>query len=168
MSRHAQENLVSVLLLALFAGVIVLCQDFGPRSRMIPLPLAVFGILLTLLQLAWHNFASPDDLQMDMLTVRAPDAPAGEAPAATERKKPPLRREAAAYGMVGLLLVLVFVTGVMPAAFLFTAGYFLVTRYCSWWRSLIYAAILTVSLYLLFVVALEMQPYHGLLAPLFQ
>jgi len=166
-SRHAQENLVSVLLLALFAGVIVLCQDFGPRSRMIPLPLAVFGILLTLLQLAWHNFASPDDLQMDMLSVQAPEAKAGDAPP-PEKKKPPLWREFAAYGMVGLLLVLIFVTGVIPAAFLFTAGYFMVTRYCSWWRSLAYAAILTVSLYLLFVVALEMQPYHGLLAPLFQ
>ena len=32
MSRHAQENLVSVLLLVLFAGVIVLCLDFGPRE----------------------------------------------------------------------------------------------------------------------------------------
>jgi hypothetical protein len=157
-----------VLLLALFAGVIVLCQDFGPRSRMIPQPLAVFGILLTLLQLAWHNFASPDDLQMDMLSVQAPGAPDGEAPAAQEKKKPSLWREAAAYGMVGVLLLLIFFTGVIPAAFLFTAGYFLVTRYCSWWRSLLYAAILTVSLYLLFVVALEMQPYHGLLAPLFQ
>lgn len=168
MSRHLQENLVSVLLLALFTGVIVLCQDFGPRSRMIPLPLAVFGILLTLLQLAWHNFASPEDLQMDMISVQAPDAPAAEAPQAQDRKRTSWLREAGAYGMVGLLLVLIFVTGVIPAAFVFTAGYFMVTRYCSWWRSLAYSGVLTVSLYLLFVVALEMQPYHGLLAPLFQ
>ena len=168
MSRHAQENLASVLLLALFAGVIALCLDFGPRARMIPLPLAVFGILLTLLQLAWHNFASPDDLQMDMISVRAPDAPAGETAAVPEKKKPSWRREVAAYAMVGLLLALTFIAGVIPAAFLFTAGYFMVTRYCAWQWSLVYAAILTVSLYLLFVVALEMQPYHGLLAPLFQ
>lgn len=168
MSRHLQENLASLLLLALFTGVIVLCQDFGPRARMIPLPLAVFGILLTLLQLAWHNFASPEDLQMDMISVRAPDAPAAEAPRAQEKKSPSWLREAGAYGMVVLLLVLIFVTGVIPAAFLFTAGYFMVTRYCAWWRSLAYAGVLTVSLYLLFVVALEMQPYHGLLAPLFQ
>lgn len=168
MSRHHQENLASLLLLALFTGVIVLCQDFGPRARMIPLPLAVFGILLTLLQLAWHNFASPDDLQMDMISVQTPDASAAEAPRVQEKKGPSWLREAGAYGMVGLLLVLIFVTGIIPAAFLFTAGYFMVTRYCSWWRSLAYAGILTVSLYLLFVVALEMQLYHGLLAPLFQ
>ncbi|MBY0270281.1 MAG: tripartite tricarboxylate transporter TctB family protein [Burkholderiales bacterium] len=166
-SRHAQENLASVLLLAFFAGVIWMCQDFGPRARMIPQPLAIFGIVLTLIQMAWHNFGSPAELRMDMISVQAPDIPVAEAQAAPE-KKSSWRREAAAYGMIGVLLALTFITGVLPAAFLFTAGYFMVTRYCSWQRSLIYAAVLTASLYLLFVAALQMQPYHGLLAPLFQ
>lgn len=167
MSRHAQENLASVLLLAVFAGVIVLCQDFGPRARMIPLPLAVFGIVLTLIQLAWHNFGSPENLQMDMISVHGPDVLTGDAPV-VRSSGPAWLREVKAYGMVGVLLALIFTVGVMPSAFLFTAGYFIVTRYCSWPLSLAYAAMLTVSLYLLFVVALEMQLYHGLLAPLFQ
>lgn len=167
MSRHAQENMVSVLLLGVFAGVILMCQDFGPRARMIPLPLAVFGIVLTLIQVAWHNFGSPEELQMDMISVQAPDIPVAEAPV-TPVKKPSWQREAIAYGMIGVLLALTFVVGVMPAAFLFTAGYFMLTRYCSWQLSLVYAAMLTASLYLLFVVALQMQLYHGLMAPLFQ
>ena len=166
MSRHAQENLASVLLLAFFAGVIVLCQDFGPRARMIPLPLAVLGIALTLIQMAWHNFGSTAELQMAMISVQVPDIPVADVPA-TPVKKPSWQREATAYGMIGLLLALTYATGVMPAAFLFTAGYFMVTRYCSWQLSLVYAGVLTASLYLLFVVALQMQPYHGLLAPLF-
>lgn len=167
MSRHAQENLVSVLLLAVFAGVILMCQDFGPRARMIPLPLAVFGIVLTLIQLVWHNFGSPEQLQMDMIRVQAPDIPVTGIPA-TPVKKPSWQREATAYVMIVMLLLLTFVAGVMPAAFLFTAGYFMLTRYCSWQLSLVYAGVLTGSLYLLFVVALQMQPYHGLVAPLFQ
>jgi len=167
MSRHAQENVASVLLLVFFAGVIVLCQDFGPRARMIPQPLAAFGILLTLIQMAWHNFGSPEELQMDMISVQAPDIPVAEV-LDVPVKKASWLREAAAYGMIAMLLGLTFVTGVMTAAFLFTAGYFIVTRYCSWQLSLAYAAVLTASLYLLFVVALQMQPYHGLLAPLFQ
>jgi hypothetical protein len=167
MSRHAQENLVSVLLLAAFAGVIWMCQDFGPRARMIPQPLAVFGIVLTLIQLAWHNFGSPSEFKMDMISVQAPDIPVAEVFEAPVEKASWLR-EAAAYGMIAVLLVLTFAIGVMPAAFLFTAGYFMVTRYCSWQFSLVYAAVLSASLYLLFVVALQMQPYHGLLAPLFQ
>ncbi len=167
MSRHAQENLASVLLLVFFAGVIWMCQDFGPRARMIPQPLAVFGIVLTLIQVAWHNLGSTAELQMDMISVQAPVIPVEEV-LETPVKKSSWQREAAAYGMIGVLLALTFATGVMPAAFLFTAGYFLVTRYCSWQLSLVYAAVMTGSLYLLFVVALQMQPYHGLLAPLFQ
>lgn len=166
MSRHAQENLVSAILLAVFAGVIVLCQDFGPRARMIPMPLAVFGIVLTLIQVAWHNLGSTDTLHMDMIEVRKPAAAAVEQPAAPEKKSTWLD-ELAAYGMILLLLALIFAAGVIPAAFFFTAGYFGWTRYCTWWRSVVYAAVLTGSLYLLFVVALEMQPYHGMLAPLF-
>ncbi len=167
LSRHAQENVASVLLLAFFAGVIVLCQDFGPRARMIPQPLAAFGIVLTLIQMAWHNFGSTAELQMDMISVQAPAIPVAEAPA-TAVKKTSWQREATAYFMIAVLLALTFAVGVMPAAFLFTAGYFMVTGYCSWQLSLVYAAVLTGSLYLLFVVALQMQPYHGLLAPLFQ
>jgi hypothetical protein len=166
-SRHAQENLVSVFMLAVFAGVIVLCQDFGPRARMIPLPLAIFGIVLTLIQMAWHNLGSTEELQMDMITVQTPGAPAEEAPAPEPEKKASWQREAAAYGMVGALMALIFSVGVMPAAFVFTAAYFGLTGYCSWRWSLVYAAILTASLYLMFAVALEIQPYHGLLTPLF-
>lgn len=169
-SRRAQENLASVFLLAVFAGVIVLCQDFGPRARMIPLPLAVFGIVLTLIQVAWHNFGSTEELQMDMISVQAPAAPAhGDvAGKAAPAAKTPWQREVAAYAMVGALMALIFIVGVMPAAFLFTAAYFGLTGYCSWLRSMAYAAILTASMYLLFVVALEIQPYHGLLTPLFK
>ncbi len=165
MSRRAQENLISILLLVVFAGVIVLCQDFGARARMIPLPLAILGIVLTLIQIAWHNFGSADELHMDMISVQTPVAPAGDAPA--PEKKSPWRREVAAYIMVGMLVAVVFLTGLIPAVFLFTATYFMLTHYCSWWRALVYSAILTASVYVLFVVALEIQPYHGLLAPYF-
>lgn len=169
MSRRAQENLVSLFLLAVLAGVIVLCQDFGPRAKMIPMPLAIFGIVLVLIQMAWHNFGSPEELQIDMISVQAPDAPLAETQAKpAPAPKPSWRREAAAYGMVGALMALIFIVGVMPAAFLFTTAYFGLTAYCSWSRSLAYAAVLTASMYLLFVVALEIQPYHGLLTPLFK
>jgi hypothetical protein len=165
MSRHAQENLASVVLLALFIGVIVLCQDFGPRARMIPLPLAIFGIVLTLVQLAWHNLGSTDELHMDMISVRAPDAPEAEGHPAP-KKEITWWREAGAYGIIGLLLVLIFAVGLMPAVFVFTGGYLWLSKFCSWQKSLIYTALLTASVYLLFEVALQMQPYHGLLASL--
>ena len=163
MSRLTQENIAAAVLLALFTGVIWLCQDFGPRARMIPLPLAVFGIVLTLIQILWQNLRSTDELHIDMVSVQGPGAAAA---AAQPGKRVTWRQEAGAFGIVGMLLGLILVTGIIPAVFLFTGGYFVATRQYSWRASLIYTAVLTAAVYLLFVVALQIQPYHGLLAPL--
>lgn len=167
MSRHAQENLVSVLLLALFGLVLYLCQDFGPRARLIPLPLAVFGIFLTLVQIAWHNFGREGAQPAEMIHVdTGAITAAAEGQPRTERTEEQLGRwgEAGAFFIVALLVVMVFVAGIFPTVFIFTAAYLILTRYCTAARGLAYSAALTVSVYLLFVKALEMQPYHGLLA----
>lgn len=175
MSRRAQENIAAAALLVLFAGVIWLCQDFGPRARMIPLPLAIFGIVLTLIQILWQNLGSTDELKIDMIQVRTPGASGAETGEKHEKsakdvdpaaKKPAWRREAGAYGIIGILVALILVLGPMPAVFLFTWGYFLLSGYCSWRAGLVYTGILTGTIYLLFVVALQMQLYHGLLAPI--
>lgn len=167
MSRRAQENIICAALLALFAAVIWAAQDFGPRARMIPLPLAVFGIVLTLIQIAWQNLRSTDELQMEMIAVD-PLAVAAEAEIAEEpRKRVTWREEAGAFGIVLTLIALILTLGILPAVFLFTGGYFALTREYSWRASLVYTSALTAAVYLLFVVALQIAPYHGLLAPLF-
>jgi uncharacterized RDD family membrane protein YckC len=84
----------------------------------------------------------------------------------SEARRPAWLREAGAFGIVGLLITLIFVTGIIPAVFLFTGGYFLLTRHYSLRAGLAYTAIFTSAIYLLFVVALQIQPYHGMLAPL--
>lgn len=167
MSRAAQDNLVAVLLLALFGGVIWLCQDFGPRARMIPLPLAVFGIVLTLAQLAWQNLRSTDELQMDMIRVQEPVVAEAEAemPKAAALRPATFGRELAATGLVALLLGLVYLIGVIPAVFVFTGGYFLVSRQYGVLAALLYTTAFTVVIYLLFIVALQVRPYYGLLQP---
>ena len=165
MSRRAQENLICGLLLVFFGGVIWLCQDFGPRARMIPYPLAIFGIVLTVLQIIWQNLRSTDELQMDMISVQPVGGLAGPATAGPDRKTT-WRDELGALGIVGALIAMIFLVGIMPAVFLFTGGYFVLTRQYSWKASLIYTAILTASVYFLFSVALQVQPYHGLVAPL--
>lgn len=169
MKRLAQENLVAAVMLAVFAGVIWLCQDFGPRARMIPLPLAIFGIVLTLIQLAWQNTRSMDELQMDMIRVDARlqgDGAEAEPPPAEGARPATWRRELLALCIVGLLIALVVALGPIPAVFLFTGGYFLVSRQYGWLWALIYTSVFTSVIYLLFIVALQVQPYHGLLAPL--
>jgi len=165
MSRRAQENLICGLLLVFFCGVIWLTQDFGPRARMIPYPLAIFGIMLTVTQILWQNLRSTDELQMDLISVQ----PVGGLAEPAQRepgRKTTWGDELRALGIVGALVGLIFLIGIMPAVFLFTGGYFALSRQYSWRASLIYTAILTASVYLLFSVALQVQPYHGLLTPL--
>lgn len=171
MTRRAQENLAAALLLAVFGGVVLLCQDFGPRARMIPLPLAILGAILTMVQIVWQNLSSTDELQMDMIEVQVRDAaaPMPVTPAEAKSsagKTPSWREEAAAFGIVAVLLALVLLLGPVPAVFLFTGGYFLRTRHYSLRAGLIYTCIFTAATYLLFFVALEIQPYHGVLAPI--
>ena len=133
---------------------------------MIPMPLAVFGILLTLLQLAWHNFGGSRLPQAGMVAVDGDALPAsGEGRPRTERTEGQFGRwgEAGACMMIALLVGLVFAAGIFPAIFVFSAGYLVLSRYCSLLRGTAYAALMTASIYLLFVTGLEMQPYHGLL-----
>lgn len=167
MSKRTRENIVTALLLGVFAGVIYLCQDFGPRARMIPIPLAVLGILLTLIQLAWQNLGSVDSLQMNMIQVKEPVITDAPEPVPELPKAENWRRQAGAFGIVALLLALVLLIGPFPAVFVFTAGYFVLSRQYSWKAGLIYTALFTACVYLLFGVALGIQPYHGVLAPLF-
>jgi hypothetical protein len=172
-TRRAQENFAAAVLLVIFAGVIVMSLDFGPRARMIPLPLAIFGFALTMVQIIWQNLRPAGELRMDLISVAdrpgGPDAgAAAEDPARASDRPSSWRREAAAYGIVAGLLALVLAVGPTPAIFLFTAGYFLATRHYSWRAGLVYTLLFTAAVYLLFFVLLEIQPYHGLLGPLIE
>lgn len=172
-ARLAQENAIAVVLLFVFGGIVWLCQDFGPRARMIPLPLAIFGIVLTLIQILWQNLRSTEELQIDLLPV-AVGSVEMPAPAVAEHAQetgapvehvPAWRAELRAIGIVGVLIALIMVTGIIPAVFLFTGGYFVLTRHYSWLIGIVYTSVFTASVYFMFVFALQIQPYHGLLAP---
>jgi len=177
MSRRVQENLIAIAFLIVFLGVIVLCLDFGVRARKVPLPVAVFGLILIVIQIIWQNLRSTEELQVDLLEVLTrrdeqgivPEESAG-APAAAESapnsQRPSWHREAGAYGIIAALLAMVLLIGPIPAIFVFTGGYFLLSKHYSWRRGLIYTAVFTAVVYLLFVTALQIQLYHGVLAPL--
>jgi hypothetical protein len=171
-SRRLQDNIAAGAFLLAFAGALALSLDFGPRARMIPLPLAIFGIVLALIQLVWQNLGSTDALKMDMIRVDDPAAvrseQAAEAHGGESTSTEPTRsKQAGAYVIVLGLLALVVLIGPLPAVFVFTAGYFIVTRYCSPLMSLLYAGAFALVIYLVFFLALQIQPYHGILAPLF-
>jgi hypothetical protein len=172
-SRRAQENLVALTMLVFFAGIFAMSFEYGPRARLVPLPIAALGIVLVLLQLAWQNFRSLGELEVDMLELvsgadtgkRAslpidPDLSRGD-----EDSSGGTRRELGAFGLVGSLLALCLVFGPLPAVFAFMAAYFAKSRLCSWLMAIVFALAGTLALYLLFGAVLGVQFNRGLLAP---
>lgn len=170
MSRRTQENIIALAVLGIFIGVIVMSLGYGPRARMIPLPLATLGIILIVIQLVWQNLRSTDELQMDMLSMLTRQAEGASAASQKNEEggkpKSTWRRELTALGIVAALVALILLTGPIPAVFVFTGAYFVLSRHYSWFAGLVYTIAFTIAIYLLFVVALEVQLYHGLLEPL--
>jgi Tripartite tricarboxylate transporter TctB family len=176
MSRKLQENLIIGLIIAVLAGVIYVSLGYGPRARMVPIPVAGFGLVLAIVQLIWQNLRSTEELHVDLLEVLtkrsevgqgagAPTEPSAAA-GATEAPRRLWPKELAALTLVLGFLGLVLLIGPIPSIFIFTGGYFLVSRHYTWPKALGYTAIFTITVYLLFVVALEIQLYHGAIEPL--
>ncbi|MDP2397807.1 MAG: tripartite tricarboxylate transporter TctB family protein [Burkholderiales bacterium] len=169
MSRRAQENLIALIVLGVFIVAIVIALDYGQRARMVPLPIAVLGVILTLWQLVWQNIRPADELHVDLLEVltrREGEAVARNVSSAFDEQSAHQRRQAAgresvACGMVVLLLGLVWVIGLLPGVFLFMLGYFLLSDHYSLQKALSYSLGLVVTLYLLFVQGLGIALYHG-------
>ncbi|HEY9448061.1 MAG TPA: tripartite tricarboxylate transporter TctB family protein [Burkholderiales bacterium] len=169
MSRRLQENIVAGAIALAFAAVIMDSLTFGPRARMVPLPLATFGLILTVIQIVWQNLRPADTPRVDWLGVLAGKEPVGAAPRGDEtpaKRDTPARSELGALGVVAALVGLILLFGPIPAVFIFAAAYFLLSGHYSPLKGLVYAAAFTLTVYLLFVVALDIQLYHGVLTPL--
>lgn len=181
MSRRAQENVVAGIVLLVFVAALVISFDYGPRARLVPVPIATLGIILTVLQIFWQNWRSADELRVDALelfTSRQTAArPRPEArPEATKAKPaapaPPLlgwwRRlnpEVAAFAVVAAIVVLFLVLGPIPAVLVFSAGYFILSRHYTWARGLAYALLCTAIIYGLFGVILDVDLNRGWAMP---
>jgi Tripartite tricarboxylate transporter TctB family len=170
MSRRVQDNLIAAVLLLLFVAVLIMSFDYGPRARLVPVPIAIIGILLTLAQLVWQNLRGADELHVDVLELMAVrDGSNRHKSAKTETasttQQHSLEAQAKAFGIVAALLALFLVLGPIPAIFVFSAGYFILTGE-SWFRGLLYAFLCAGSLYLVFGYILQVQLNRGLAAPL--
>ena len=176
MSRRAQENLVGVIVLAIFVAMLYLTFGYSSRARLVPLPVCILGILLAVAQLLWQNLRSADELRVNFLdvvgrgTISTPavgphGGSASAQPQSTEadgERRP--AGELSAFGIIAILLALVFVVGPLPSVFLFTAGYLALTRHCSSARAVLYAFLCAAILYGLFGFALGVQLNRGLLS----
>lgn len=175
-SRRTQENIVALLLLTFFIAVFVTSLGFSPRARLVPVPISGLAILLLLVQLFWQNFRPAEELNVDLLDVLTARSTTADAVQATDKtpedRKAENEDEAAAWrrilislAFVAFFVALVWAVGPIPAIFVFTFGYFVVSGHYPPVKAAVFTTVFTVAVYLMFVVALNIQPYHGYLEP---
>jgi hypothetical protein len=163
MSRRAQENIVALILLAIFIAAIVASMGYGPRARLVPVPIAALGAAFTLLLLVFQNLRPDARLELDLLEVlaRKPSVDSNDqsaAPASSIPESGALRFEdLVAIGVVALLIVLILILGPYVAMFVFTAGYFIAARQYRPLRAVAYAFGYSLLCYLVFTVALDVE-----------
>jgi magnesium-transporting ATPase (P-type) len=153
MTRRAQEILFACSIALVFVVYAYLSVNFGPNARMIPLPMAILGGLLTITQLV-RLMTGGERFEEDVQEQRGTVARRGN------------REIFALGGIVGMVL-LILLLGPVGAIFLFTAAYLFGSGHYGFVRSLTIASSFTITLFLLFVVGLQLELYHGILEPLF-
>ena len=152
MTQRVQEILFALAIAGVFTVYAYLSTNFGPNARMIPLPMAIVGCLLTIVQL------------MRLVTGHEHFEESAEDPPA-ERAGRGNREMLALGGSVGMV-VLILLVGPVFAIFVFTASYLFVSGHFPLARSLTIALLFTMTLFLLFAVGLQLDLYHGILEPL--
>jgi len=165
-SKRTQENVVAGLVLLLFVGLLVVSFSYGPRARLVPVPVAIVGILLTLVQIYWQNSRPAEELSFDLLEVLV--AGQDKVPEAMKSDSRPrtVANQLQGLGIVGALLALFLALGPFPAMFIFMTAYLSLSGYSRLLRSLLIATALTLGLWVLFVMILRVQVYWGLLEPI--
>jgi hypothetical protein len=149
MSKRGQENLIAGMFLCVFAGAFMMSGYYPPRARLIPVPLAIVGLCLAASQLLSQNLRK-----------------SGEGSDPTEATSPVrvgVQRECAGLAMVVGLLGAFVALGPLAATFLFTAAYFGFSNHYSVPKAVIYSAVYTLLLYLLFSIVLQIDFDRGLL-----
>jgi hypothetical protein len=175
-SRRAQENLIAGFVLAIFVAAIIASLQYGPRARLVPIPIATLGVVLMVAQIVMQNVRSEKDLKIDLLEVISRQADgldeSSETGAADEGSGNPGKgnngkqlawAEAQALGIVVLLAALFIAVGPLPAMFLFTAGYFALSRHYTVVKSLVYAAAYTLLVYAIFSLWLRVDLMRGMI-----
>jgi len=69
MSKRAQENIVAFLFLFFFVAMIIISFDYGPRARLVPVPIAAVSAIIMLLQIYLMNFRKDIELNVDAAEI---------------------------------------------------------------------------------------------------
>lgn len=176
MTRRTQENFVVAILICVLIATLVAAMEYGPRARLVPIPIAVLGLIMAVGQLFLQNFHSEKELRIDVLELvsrrsadrEAIDDTASEGektddPAETDPDERArfFQREKTAVGFILFLVAIFMLFGPLASVFIFTAGYFILTQHRSPVKSLVFAAGFTALTYIVFTLWLSVDLLRG-------
>ena len=148
-------------MLGIFIAFLVAALAYGRRVRLVPVPIAAFSIIATLIQLYIFNFRPDLNFEVDAKEIFVK----GEVDKDKKSggKTGNLKKELAAIGVVAALLILIYILGILPAILLYMFGYFIFISKMKWHVGALYSFITTFLLYMIFVLFLNVRLYGGLI-----
>ncbi len=170
MSKLAQENLVVVVVLAVFGAFIAISLTYSAKAALVPVFVASVSCALLLLQLYLQNFRKDIKLSVDAMDIvgrYADPALLAEEEEIAGSKKGSTAKELASFGLVILYLALVMVFGLIESTFLFVLGYFWYFGKYKWYQCLITAVVTAFLLNFLFGSLLGIRMFQGWLGTTF-
>ena len=165
MTRSKQELLVAALLVGACGWFLIASYSYGPRARLVPVPVAVVTILLILGdQIIDRVFKKRFVVDADDIFVKARVDATCE-PGSVIREEG--GKEWVALSLVVLLLGLVVLFGIIAGLFLFVFIFFRFLNKAGLLASVLWSIGLTGGVYVLFGLALRVVFYKGFLITLF-
>ncbi|NLT96081.1 MAG: tripartite tricarboxylate transporter TctB family protein [Clostridia bacterium] len=162
MKKTTANNLVAIAFLVLFIRIAIMTTAYGPRARLVPLPVAICSIILVCFQLYLQNSKNTKlNLKVDAGEVLFGQKEIKKSKS-DEKKENSVKKELASFSVVLVFLALILILGVEPAIFVFVTGYFRFINKDKWLKSLLFGVGTLVFVHLLFVTFLNVNFYEGI------
>ncbi|KJS20735.1 MAG: hypothetical protein VR72_13215 [Clostridiaceae bacterium BRH_c20a] len=163
MTKRTANNLVAIAFLVFFVSVAIVSMGYGPRARLVPMPIAIGSAILISLQLYLQNAKNTKlNLAIDAgeLLFGTKDTKKSKS---GEKKEGLDKKELVAFTIVAVFLALIVIIGIEAAIFVFVTGYFRLINKDRWFKSLIFGIGTLLFIHLLFVTFLNVHFYKGIL-----
>lgn len=163
MKQSTQELIMSILFILVCSAFLFASFQYGPRARLVPVPVAAVSIILVLLDLFFERVLKRRmAVNADEIFVKA--KPSGDSRETGQTMRQGGQPEWAALVIVAVMLLLVVLFGIVGGLFLFVFGFFKFVNKTGVFKSAVWGVGVTAAVYVVFGLALKVVFYKGVLS----
>ena len=165
MKRSTQDLIMAALFMLVCGAFLIASFKYGPRARLVPVPVAAISIALVLIDLFFERVLKRRAaVNADELFIKGkPSSASCETDKAVRQDGHP---EWAALVIVALMLVSVVVLGIVGGLFVFVFGFFKFVNKANVLKSALWGVGVSAAVYVVFGLALKVVFYKGVLSAL--